>query len=102
MFETEVQAGIAVAEEKGLDWKRAVLSPLLDMARADQCVLGLTIAGGYWEARKTWGMDAEWMAAHGFLISEELIGSSDLHYSDLYAELAFTWKREAEAALVPA
>ena len=101
MFETEVLAGIAVAEEKGLDWKAAALNPFLDMARADACILGLA-KGGYWRAKEEWDVDAEWMERHGFLIPDRVFDIEDLDYRDTYAELAETWRKAARGELVPA
>jgi hypothetical protein len=94
MFETEVQAGIAVLEEKNLDWRAAALNPDLDMARADRCVLGFTM-GDYWTARDTWGVDSAWMLDHGFRISDY----TEDYFSE-YSELADAWRRAAE--LTPA
>lgn len=99
MFETEVLAGIAVAEEKGLDWKAAALNPFFDITRADACILGLTVAGGYWEAKNTWDVEAEWMERHGFLTPEAL---SDENWINASAALAETWRRAARGELVPA
>lgn len=98
MYETEVQAGIAVAEEKGLDWKAAALSPFFDIVRADSCILGLTM-GGYWRAKQEWDVDQYWMECHGFLTPESLTGDEWNRASD---ELGETWRRAARGELVNA
>lgn len=98
MFETEVLAGIAVAEEKGLDWKAAALNPFFDITRADACILGLTV-GGYWRAKEEWDVDQYWMERHGFLTPEAL---SDKDWNNASAALAETWRRAARGELIPA
>ena len=95
MYETEVQAGIAVAEEKGLDWKAAALSPFFDIVHADSCILGLTMTS-YWNAKQQWGVDQYWMECHGFLTPESLTGDEWNRASD---ELGETWRRAARGEL---
>lgn len=95
MFDTEVQAGIAVAEEKGLDWKAATRDCRFDMCRGDLCILGITL-GDYRNARDAWGVDTEWMAAHGFVITEKMYLSSALAFGEYYEQLTRAWRRAAE------
>lgn len=99
MFETEVQAGIAVLTDKGIDWRTAAQSSFLDMSRVDTCILGLT-TGSYWSVMRNWDVTEQWMEAHGFLISDETFETMDVDYHDTYRELAAAWRNAATAELV--
>jgi hypothetical protein len=95
MFEPEVQAGIKVLTEKGINWRAAARSPFLNMAGAHACILGLAV-GDYWKVRDQWDVTAEWMEAHGFLITQETFDNTNWDYCDAYRALADAWRNAAE------
>lgn len=97
MFEQAVQAGIAVLEEKRINWRPAASHPQLNMKHPEECVLGRTVNGGYWAAFRQWDVTENWMEQHGFFITDETLEVAELEYDEMYLELAEAWRQAAKA-----
>lgn len=92
MYEEQIKRGVALLDEARPGWREYVAVERLDVARADQCVLG-QVFGSYQAGAYILGLSSTVAkAGHGFTVGS----SGTTPYHQQYAVLTAEWVQEIE------